>query len=169
MIAVLLLSAALGALAFRVRGGLVTDRVPGFSGQAQRLIYAGLMAAVVALSWDGEPWYATVLLAPAWFAGAAAFGTFGAIDGGRNEGTRLGDFARNAARGALHALPAAAVLLLFGRGWASLLLPAAGLLQGACYELAHRLRPMPAHPATAYAEWATGACLGTGAALAAFV
>ncbi len=179
MIAVLL-CAGIGAVAFRVRGGLITDRRPGFSGQAQRGIYAALMAvATLAAGWPWPGEARGLLMFPAlvlaWFTGAVAFGTFGAIDAGRNEGTALRDGLLNAVRGALYALPPALVLLAARAWWGApwwpaLLLPAAGLLQGACYELAHRLRPMKdGHRTTTYAEWATGACLGTGAALAAFV
>lgn len=168
-------AAAVGALAFRIRGGLITDRAPGFSGQLQRLIYAGLMALVTFVS--GAPWvgdwpteiaFAAALVA-AWFAGAVAFGTFGAIDAGRNEGSAARDFALNAARGALYALLPALVVgayryLFDSPLWPAALLPALGLAQGAAYEAAWRFAR---RRQTVYAEFATGAFLGAGAFLAA--
>lgn len=180
MIFALIAGAVAGAAAFRVRGGWITDRRPGFSGQLQRLIYAAIMTAVMLAAgwpWPVDGWRLVLLavtLVAAWFAGAVALGTLGAIDSGRNEGTRVRDFAMNSLRGLVYALPAAIVLAVFraaygdpdGAWWAAAL-PLAGLLQGPLYDLAHSLRPMPRHPATVYAEFAVGAALGAGAALAA--
>lgn len=179
MLFALIAGAAVGALGFRVRGGWWGD-LWGLSGQTSRGVYAALMAAVMLAAgwpWPVGGWRLALLflaLAAAWFAGAVACGTFGAIDAGRNEHGRARDFAMNSLRGLVYALPAAAALAAFravhgdaGGAWWAAALPLAGLLQGPAYELAHTLRPMPHHPATVYAEFAVGGCLGAGAALAA--
>lgn len=179
MLILLLLCSVLGAVAFRVRGGWLGDRW-GLPGQASRLIYGAIMAldAVIA----GWPWPFGkaalvgffVCLTLAWFLGAAALGTLGAIDSGRNEHTRVRDFFMNALRGAVYALPPAlliaAVDYTLGDGvrvWTALALPVAGLLQGLCYEVAHSLWPMArGRRPTEAAEFMTGGCLGIGTALA---
>ena len=177
----LLLGACVGAVFFRVRGGWFGD-LWGWPGQASRLAYALAMSAIVVFAgmpWPINSWRLPTLacaLPIAWFVGAAAFTSFGAIDGGRNtgpgEGSKFGDFLRNTIRGALYAAPPAALVAVvcgsFGaddRAWASLLMVAGGAMLGIAYELAHRLRPMAeGHPATVYAEFAGGAFLGLGAA-----
>lgn len=174
----LVFGAVLGAFGFRVRGGLLGDRWK-LPGQVSRLLYGAIMAVVIIVA--GWPWPFGllhvvgfwVLLTLAWFAGAVICGTFQAIDAGRNEGTRWGDFGRNVARGAIYAIPPAALLvavaLAFGerdRVWSALLLPVFGTLQGICYEAAHRFWPMPRHKPTEIAEFAVGAALGVGSVLA---
>jgi hypothetical protein len=118
---------------------------------------AGLAAALVA----------------AWFAGAVVMGTLGAIDSGRRDGTVAGDFWRNSLRGLVYVAPAACVLvaLRFIQGapheaWTAGLLLIAGACQGLCYEVAHRVRPMPQYAATEWAECFTGSAMGLGAVLA---
>lgn len=170
-------AAVLGAVGFRVRGGWFGDLF-GWPGQASRLFYGACMAAC-----SGAALQAWGLLAPGywvglvalWFAGAVAFGTFGAIDAGRNEGSRLGDFFRNAGRGALYATPPALGLFglaLFSGGLpdpeAFALMPIFGLLQGPAYEFAWRRWPLADDP-TEKAEFMTGAALGLGAGLAALL
>lgn len=177
--AAVMLSACLGAISFRVRGGWLGD-LWGVPGQSSRLLYATILAGVVLAAgwpWPVDGWRLALLalaLVAAWFAGAVALGTLGAIDSGRNEHSRPRDFAMNSLRGVVYALPAAIVLAAFrsvhgdaGGAWWAAALPLAGLLQGPAYELAHTLRPMPHHPATVYAEFAVGGCLGASAALAA--
>lgn len=178
-VAALVLAAAVGAVAFRIRGGWWGD-LWGVSGQASRAIYAVLMAGIVMCS--GNPWpvdgwrlaLLAVAFAAAWFLGAVVLGTLGAIDAGRREGTPLVDGLRNAARGIVYALPAAAVLAAFRAvhgdehgAWAAGLMLFAGAMQGIMYEAAWRWRPLPRWKPTEWAEGFTGACLGLGAAAAA--
>jgi len=184
MIFALVAGAAVGALAFRVRGGWLGD-LWGVPGQSSRLLYAALMAAVMlgaGWPWPVDGWRLALLFVAfvaAWFIGAVALGTLGSIDSGRNPDKgdgrhpRLRDFAMNSLRGAAYALPAAIVLAVFravyghpDAAWWAAALPLAGLLQGPAYEASWRLRRMEQRP-TELAEWLTGAALGLGAALAA--
>ena len=176
---VFLAAAALGALAFRIRGGLITDRVPGFSGQAQRAIYAVAMMSIMYFSgkfWPGGGFFDSYLLSTgfvvsliaAWFLGVIYMGTFKAIDAGRNEGTKLKDFFLNSLRGMLYAAPAALVLfvwVLFSGHDGALLAPlmlAFGAMQGPAYEFGWRIK---AKQPTVVAEFITGAFLGLGASV----
>ena len=178
----LMVGALLGAASFRARGGWFGD-LWKWPGQVSRLAYSVVMAALVFV--PGHPWPVgdwrspafAALLVGAWFAGAVAFGTFRSIDAGRNadgSGGRVRDFVANTVRGTLYALPPAALVAGVcagfgepGRAWSAAFLLLGGAMQGLCYEMAHRLRPMPRHPATVYAEFATGACMGLGAVAAA--
>lgn len=170
--------ACLGAAAFRIRGGWITERWPGFGGQAQRMVYGAVMACVTVAAgwpWPFAPPFLPVLfaaLALAWFTGAAWLGTLGAIDAGRVDGFRGRDFLWNGLRGVLYATLPAAVVAGVGmacgephRGWAALLMLAGGACQGVAYEAAWRLLPMERRP-TVLAELLTGGALGSGAVAA---
>jgi hypothetical protein len=177
LVLLLVFGAVLGAIGFRIRGGMLGDRWE-LPGQISRLIYGIIMAAVIVVA--GWPWpfglVALVgfwfLMVLAWFAGAVVCGTFRSIDAGRNEGSVLGDFGRNAARGIIYALPPAALLAITAAGFdqqerigTAALLPALGAFQSMAYEGAWRLRTMEQKP-TELGEYATGALLGVGAVLA---
>jgi hypothetical protein len=64
-------------------------------------------------------------------------GRYGAIDVGRNEGSRLEDFGKLSALGLAHTIPAGVLLMIWAD--APAWLPLTGLLMGACYELGYRL------------------------------
>lgn len=177
-VAALVLAAAVGALAFRIRGGMLGDRW-GVRGQASRAIYAALMAGIVMCSgnpWPVDDWRLALFglaLVAAYFAGAALWGTFHSIDAGRVDGDARTEFWLNAARGALYALPPAIVLAALRlahdgapNAWAAGLMPLFGLLQSISYEVSWRLRPVERKP-TELAEVLTGAALGLGGASAA--
>jgi hypothetical protein len=174
----LVLAAGAGAIAFRIRGGLLSDRWK-ISGQLQRGVYAAIMAAVMLAAgwpWPVAGWRLALLgcaFLAAWFLGAVAFGTFGAIDAGRVEGNAVRDGFLNALRGVLYALPAAAALAGFRASlgdthgaWMAAVMLAAGACQGLAYEAAWRIRPRHERRPTELAEFLTGACLGAGAAAA---
>jgi hypothetical protein len=79
---------------------------------------------------------------------------------------------RNSLRGVLYVLLPAAVLAGWhwfsgdpDDAWWSLVLLAAGAMQGICYEIAWTVRKMEEHP-TELGELLTGACMGLGAVLA---
>ena len=178
----LLLAAAVGAVANRIRGGALGDRW-GVRGQTSRSIYAALMTGIVLCAgnpWPVDGWRLALLgltFVAAWFLGAVAFPTFSAIDAGRVEGERLTDGLLGSLRGALYTLPPAAVLAVFAyvfegvdAACAAVLLPACGSLQGVLYEAAWAIWPMAkGHKPTEIAEMLTGAAMGLGAAGAAML
>lgn len=174
----LVFGALLGAVAFRVRGGWLGD-LWDFPGQLSRLIYGAIMAVVIVVA--GWPWPFGLLhvigfwgmMMLAWFVGAVAMGTLGAIDAGRVEGSGTRDFFLNAVRGMVYGLPPALLLALvawhFDMGGDRILaagfIPLCGTLQSVAYEAAWRVRRMEQRP-TELAEYLTGAALGVGSVLA---
>lgn len=152
-----LAGAILGAVAWRVRGGWLGGAVGWGVGSARLVAWALPMGALAALVSWGSPWW----LGPA--VGALAFATstlptFGALDAGRNEGSILGDAARNLGRGLLTVAPLAALLWWCGYAtwWVMLL---AGAWMAPAYEIAWRWLLPADRPETA-AECLFGAAFG---------
>lgn len=120
----------IGAVLFRVRGGLLGDY--GILGNGttgiSRIIYAASLAAfIVLLTWN--LWLAA--LAPALFVGCV-LPWWGSIDMARDKGKWFRDFILQSARGLLFTLPAGVVLWWLGYEWWPGLV---GLSAGLLYEL----------------------------------
>lgn len=160
------LRALIGALANRLRGGMVGRIIPGIGTQLSRVVFAVMLVGSAAWQlWAVEWWMAVA--AVAWWL-SCIVPLFGSIDMGRNEGTVWGDAAKGAARGLIWAVPAAAVLWWQGFEWWPMV--PAGLLFPVCYEIGWRLdwRQREFRP-TEVGEWLFGFCLGAGQSVAIYL
>jgi hypothetical protein len=154
--AIIVASALLGGVLFRIRGGgidLKTDTVA-------RLVWSIGMAVIgVAIAWD----YKLLALAPAYFLGCLC-PWWNSIDMGHNEGSFWRDFGVMAVRGVIWVLFAAVVLGFLGY---SALYVFAGLLCPVCYAIGWKLPNTNAvKQGTEYGEILFGAVCGAGLALA---
>lgn len=154
--------ALLGAILFRIRGGLLGDYGAELGTIVSRLAWAiGLASGGALVAWD----WLILLIAPGLFVGCV-IGWPSSIDMGRNEGTWLRDALGMLWRGPLWTVPAGATLVLVGYPhgyWFA----ASGLLCPVCYELGWRV-PYSAKWAvdgSAWGEIIFGATIGAALAI----
>lgn len=154
--AIVVISAVVGGLLFRIRGG----GVPTGSTTVARCIWSIVMAVLgMALSLD----YKLVALAPAYFLGCLC-PWWNSIDMGHNEGSFWRDFVVMAARGVIWVLFAAVVLGFLGY---SPMYVFAGLLCPVCYAIGWKLpNTQILKQGTEYGEVLFGAVCGAALALA---
>lgn len=127
----ILLSALLGAVSFRVRGGLTEGWRVQLPGQVARSTWA--LTSGLTLLAAGAIWWVALASAVGLFA-AACLPLWSTIDMGRNEGSFARDFAVGAVHGlCLGAAPTAA-LFMFSPLWFVPLI--GGASWAACYALA---------------------------------
>jgi hypothetical protein len=128
----------LGALTFRVRGGLTSGWRFQLPGQVARVTWA-IACAVTVLAAGSAWWQAAALVPAAW--AVTTLPLLGAIDMGRNDGSFARDFALGTVHGLSLGAPAAAVLFATAPLW---WLPlAGGALWSACYALCWLRRDWP--------------------------
>lgn len=121
-----------GAVGFRIRGGLLGDYGSSVGTTVSRIIYSVGLAVVITLL-SGNWWLG--LLAPALFLGCV-LPWWQSIDMARDKGKWSTDFVLQSARGLLFTLPAGAVLWWLGYEWWPGLV---GLSAGFLYEIGWRI------------------------------
>lgn len=168
-IILLVVSTIVGAIGFRLRGGLFNDKIKWGSTTA-RLAGFALPMAIITLLCFSTPLWSIPLFVVTWWAGTV-LGWWKSIDMGRNEGSFLADFCLQSLRGAIFAIPTVAALTVFiGLSPWLLVMVAGGLACGLCYEAGWRLADKwDAMGGTEYGEFIFGAVLGASMAITSFL
>ena len=139
----LLFGVVVGGIAFRLRGDRWLNDRFGIGTAGARAVWA-LAVLVLCAAWlDGAVWglpsWAPWAAIPSLAYVGAIFGQRGALDMGRDKGTRAGDAIQGAIRGLIFTVPIGVGLALAGQSAAAAVVGLSGVLMPACYEIGWRM------------------------------
>ena len=168
-IALLVVSTIVGAVGFRLRGGLFNDKIKWGATTARFVGYALPMSIMTYLCFQPVLWSIPIFVVTWWL--GTILGWWKSIDMGRREGSFWTDFALQSIRGSIFAIPTAAALaFLVGLSPALLIMVIGGLSCGICYEIGWRLADKKSiMGGTEYGEFIFGGALGATMAIASFL
>lgn len=159
----IILGGIIGAIGFRVRGGLWNDKIKWGATTARLVAWSLPMSLITytAFQFNQPLWYIPIFILTWWV--GCLLGWWHSIDMGRLDGNWTKDFILQSIRGLFWTLPTAIAVCLLTQSIpiSMIILLVSGLSCGICYEIGWRLsEKKPIMGGTEYGEFIFGLVIG---------